>query len=156
MHKIQVQVDQRPQHKTRCTVYIEEKVVNSLEYISTGGNFLNRTLVVYFIHFTSQGNNKKCPMCSLYKQNLLPAGSNPRGTKRNDIWWMDVFYFAEIGNQRYIHNTNNTYSRFQTATLSCKNAAYVIKRVLERIAIKRILTQTKTGDPIAYVSNLMK
>ena len=36
-------MDQGPQHKTRYTKLLEEKVGKSLELIFTGGNFLNRT-----------------------------------------------------------------------------------------------------------------
>jgi hypothetical protein len=40
---------------------------------------------------------KKCPAWPLYNQTPLPTGSDPRGTKGNEIWQMDVFYFAEFG-----------------------------------------------------------
>jgi len=43
LHKTPVQMDQRPQHKTKHTYLIEEKVGNSLELIDTGDNFLKRT-----------------------------------------------------------------------------------------------------------------
>ena len=39
----------------------------------------------------------KCPTCSLYNQTPLPAGSNPKGTQRNEIWQMNVFHFVEFG-----------------------------------------------------------
>jgi hypothetical protein len=42
LHKTQVQVDQRPQHKKRYTKYIEQKMGNSLEFICTGDSILNR------------------------------------------------------------------------------------------------------------------
>ncbi|KAL6040906.1 hypothetical protein STEG23_037882 [Scotinomys teguina] len=40
---------------------------------------------------------KKCPTCSFYNQTPLPAGSNPKGIQRNEIWQMDVFHFMEFG-----------------------------------------------------------
>jgi hypothetical protein len=46
LHKAQVQVDQGPHHKTRYTES-NTKERKSLELIGTGGNFLNRTPVVY-------------------------------------------------------------------------------------------------------------
>ncbi|KAL6093972.1 hypothetical protein STEG23_020638 [Scotinomys teguina] len=43
MHKTQVQVDQRPQHKSVTLNLIEEKVGSTLERIGTGDHFLNIT-----------------------------------------------------------------------------------------------------------------
>jgi hypothetical protein len=43
MNKTQVQMDQRPQHKTRSLNLIEEKVGNNLERIGTGDNLVNKT-----------------------------------------------------------------------------------------------------------------
>ena len=45
--KDQAQVDKGPPHKTRYTKLIEEKVGKSLEHMSTGENFLNRTPMAY-------------------------------------------------------------------------------------------------------------
>ncbi|KAL6032102.1 hypothetical protein STEG23_033054 [Scotinomys teguina] len=59
---------------------------------------------------------RKCPTCSFYNQTPLPAGCNPKGTQRNDIWQMDVFHFAEFGKLKYVHHTIDTYSGFQWAT----------------------------------------
>ena len=71
-------------------------------------------------------------MCSLYNQIPLPAGSNPRSTKINDIWQMYVFHFAEFGKQTYIHHTIDTFSGFQWATaLSSEKADCVITHLLE-------------------------
>ncbi|KAL6030018.1 hypothetical protein STEG23_006786 [Scotinomys teguina] len=56
---------------------------------------------------------RKCPTCSFYNQTLLPAGCNPKGTQRNDIWQMDVFHFAEFGKLKYVHHAIDTYSGFQ-------------------------------------------
>ena len=41
MHKAQVLVDQRPQHKSSYTDLIEDKMENSLEHIVPEDNFLN-------------------------------------------------------------------------------------------------------------------
>ncbi|KAL6038242.1 hypothetical protein STEG23_034915 [Scotinomys teguina] len=56
---------------------------------------------------------KKCPTCSFFNQTPLPAGSNPKGIQRNEIWQMDVFYFTEFGRLKYVHHTIDTYSGFQ-------------------------------------------
>ena len=48
LHKTQVQVDQRPQHKTGYTNLIKEKVGNNLKLIGIGDNFLNRTPMLRF------------------------------------------------------------------------------------------------------------
>jgi hypothetical protein len=50
---------------------------------------------------------RKSPTCSLYNQTPLPAGNNPKGTQRNEIWHIHVFHFTEFG--KYI----DTYSEFQ-------------------------------------------
>ena len=41
-HKIQLQTNQRPQHKTRCTEPHKEKVRNRQKCIGIGDNFLNK------------------------------------------------------------------------------------------------------------------
>ena len=52
MHKSQVQVDQRPQHKSRYMNQIDEKVRNNFEHIGTGDNFLNRTPITWVLRLT--------------------------------------------------------------------------------------------------------
>ncbi|KAL6030846.1 hypothetical protein STEG23_024726 [Scotinomys teguina] len=100
---------------------------------------------------------RKCPTCSFYNQTLLPAGCNPKGTQRNDIWQMDVFHFAEFGKLKYVHHTIHTYSGFQWATaLSSEKADSVIKHLLEVMAIMGIPAQIKTDNAPAYVSGKMK
>lgn len=48
-----------------------------------------------------------------------------KGTKRNDIWQMDIFHFAEFGKLRYIHYTTDMYSGCKLATdLSSKKDCY--------------------------------
>lgn len=97
---------------------------------------------------------KKCPTCSLYNQILLPAGSNPKVTNRNDIWHMDVFYFAGSGKQRYVYHTIDMYSGFQWATaLNSEKAACVITHLLKIMGIMGITAQIKTDNVPAYVSN---
>ena len=59
---------------------------------------------------------KRYPTCSFYNQTPLPAGSNPKGTQRNEIWQMDVFYFTEFEKLKYVHHTFDTYTGFQWAT----------------------------------------
>ena len=57
-----------------------------------------------FFLATSQGNKKMFSASSLYNQILLPAGSNPKGIQRNEIWEMDAFHFAEFGKLNYVHH----------------------------------------------------
>ncbi|KAL6067262.1 hypothetical protein STEG23_006100 [Scotinomys teguina] len=100
---------------------------------------------------------RKCPTCSFYNQTPLPAGCNPKGTQRNDIWQMDVFHFAEFGKLKYVHHTIDTYSGFQWATaLSSEKADSVITHLLEVMAIMGIPAQIKTDNAPAYVSGKMK
>ena len=98
-----------------------------------------------------------CPTCSFYNQTPLPAGTNPKGTERNEILQMDVFYFAEFGKLKYVHHTIDTYSGFQCATaLSSEKADSVITHLLEVMAIMGIPTQIKTDNGPEYVSRKMK
>ncbi|KAL6087838.1 hypothetical protein STEG23_011789 [Scotinomys teguina] len=100
---------------------------------------------------------RKCPTCSFYNQTPLPAGCNPKGTQRNDIWQMDVFHFAEFGKLKYVHHTVDTYSGFPWATaLSSEKADSVIMHLLEVMAIMGIPAQIKTDNAPAYVSGKMK
>ena len=52
MHKTQVQMDQRPQHKARQLNLIKEKVESTLECIGTGDHFLNITLAAQTLRET--------------------------------------------------------------------------------------------------------
>ncbi|ERE69715.1 sorting nexin-6-like protein [Cricetulus griseus] len=75
---------------------------------------------------------KNCPTCSFYNQTPLPAGCNPKGIRRNEVWQMDVFHFAEFGNLKYVHHTIDTFSGFQWATaLNSEKADSVITHLLE-------------------------
>ena len=95
--------------------------------------------------------------CSLYNQTPLPAESNPKGTQRNEIWQMDVFYFAEFGKLKYVHHTIDTYAVFHWATsLSSEKADSVIINLLEVVAIMGIPAQIKTDNGPANVSRKMK
>ncbi|ERE72103.1 HERV-K-3q27.3 provirus ancestral Pol protein [Cricetulus griseus] len=46
---------------------------------------------------------RNCPTCSFYNQTPLPTCCNPKGIRRNEVWQMDVFHFAEFGNLKYVH-----------------------------------------------------
>ena len=95
--------------------------------------------------------------CSFYNQTQLPAGNNPKGTQRNEIWQMDVFHFSEFGKLKYVHHAIDTYSGLQWATaLSSEEADSVITHLLEIMAIIGIPTQIKADDVPAYVSKKMK
>ena len=100
---------------------------------------------------------RRCPTCSLYNQTLLSVGSNPKGIQRNEIWHMDVFYFAEFGKLKYVHHTIDTYSSFQNATaLSLEKTELLITHLLEVMVIMGIPAQIKTDNAPAYVSKKMK
>jgi hypothetical protein len=47
LQKAQVQVEQRPQHETNYTEPDRREVGKNLEFISIGGNFLNRTQMAH-------------------------------------------------------------------------------------------------------------
>ena len=51
-----------------------------------------------------------CSTCSFYNQTPLCRESNPKSTKRDETWQMDVFHFAEFGKLKYVHHTIDTYS----------------------------------------------
>lgn len=77
---------------------------------------------------------KTCHNYSLYNQISLPAGSNPKGKQRNEIWQKDVFHLTEFGRINYIHHTIDTYSGFQRVTaLRSVTADYQKQWLLEGI-----------------------
>ena len=79
--------------------------------------------------------------------------NHPKGTQRNDICQMDVLYFAEFGNLKYVHHIINTYSCFQwVIALSSEKADSVIMPLLEVMAIMDIPAQMKTDNGPTYVS----
>ena len=87
---------------------------------------------------------KRYPTYSLYNQTPLPAGTNPKGTQRNEIWQMDVFHFAEFGKLKYVHHIIDTYSGFLWATaLSSEKTDSVITYLLEVMDIMGIPAQIK-------------
>ncbi|MEJ1274732.1 amelotin [Cricetulus griseus] len=100
---------------------------------------------------------RNCPICSFYNQTLLPAGCNPKGLRRNEIWQMDVFHLTEFGNLKYVHHTIDTFSGFQWATaLNSEKADSVITHLLEVMAVMDIPAQIKTDNAPAYVSTKME
>ena len=100
---------------------------------------------------------KRCPTCSFHNQTLLPAGSNPKGTQRNEIWQMVMFHFVDFGKLKYVHHTMDTYSGFQwEIDLSSEKADSVITHLLEIMAIMGILAQINTDNDPAYASKKMK
>ena len=54
MHKTQIQVNQRHQHKTRYTEHKRKKSGNSLERIATGVSFQNRTVIAQALRTTAK------------------------------------------------------------------------------------------------------
>ena len=100
---------------------------------------------------------ERCLACCFYSQTLLPVGSNPKGTQRNEIWQIDVFHFVEFEKLQYVHHTIDTYSGFPWATaLSSDKADSVITHLLEVMVIICILVQIKIDNCPAYVSKKMK
>ncbi|MBV2133725.1 DDE-type integrase/transposase/recombinase [Pseudomonas sp. MAP12] len=100
---------------------------------------------------------RNCPTCSFYNQTPLPAGCNPKGIRRNEVWQMDVFHFAEFGNLKYVHHTIDTFSGFQWATaLNSEKADSVITHLLEVMAVMGIPAQIKTDNAPAYVSTKLE
>ena len=55
---------------------------------------------------------RKWSTCSLYNQTLLPAGSSPKNTRRNEILQMECF-ICRIVKLKYVHHTIDTYSGFK-------------------------------------------
>lgn len=97
---------------------------------------------------------KNCPICSLYNQALLPAGSKPKGTQRNETWQTDVFHFAEFGKLTDAQNVTDTYSGLQWASaLSSEKADSIF---IKMMAIMGIPLQIKTDTTSSYVSIKMK
>ena len=74
--------------------------------LATTHHVNSRSLKKYFSITWQQAKEiiRKCPTCSLYNQIPLPAGSNSKGTQRNEILQMDVFYFVEFGKLDYVHH----------------------------------------------------
>ncbi|MGE9714896.1 DDE-type integrase/transposase/recombinase [Escherichia coli] len=100
---------------------------------------------------------KNCPTCSFYNQTPLPAGCNPKGIWRNEVWQMDVFHFAEFGNLKYVHHTIDTFSGFQWATaLNSEKADSVITHLLEVMAVMGIPAPIKNDNAAAYVSTKLE
>ena len=83
---------------------------------------------------------KRYPTCSFYNQIMLSAGSNPKGSQKNEIWQMEVFHITEFGKLKYVHHTIDTYSGFQWATaLSSEKADSVIMHLLKDMDIMGML-----------------
>ena len=100
---------------------------------------------------------RNCDTCPFYNQPSLPAGSNPKGTQRNEIWQMNVFQFPEFGKMKYVHHTINIYSGMHWATaLSSEKADAVLTHLLEAMAIMGIPAQIKTDNAPSYVSQKKK
>lgn len=91
--------------------------------------------------------------CHLSTTATLPsAGSNPKGTQRNKIQQMDMFYFAKFRKLKYVYSTIDAYSKFQWETsLSSKRADFVITHLLEVMTI-----QLKTDNALTYMSSKIK
>ena len=95
---------------------------------------------------------RKCPTCSLYNQTPLPAGSNPKGTQRNEIWQIDVFHFVEFGKLKYVHHTIDTYSDCQwVIPLSLIGKGWFGNQTSAR-SYDHIHVQIKTDNAPAYMS----
>lgn len=70
----------------------------------------------FFYHLaTSQGNHNELPYLFFVQPNSLPARSRTKGSQRNKICQIDVFYFSESGKLKYMHHTIDIDSEFQGA-----------------------------------------
>ncbi|KAL6085047.1 hypothetical protein STEG23_014217 [Scotinomys teguina] len=85
MHKTQVQVDQRPQHKSVTLNLIEEKVGSTLERIGTGDQFLNITPTAQTLSVTiNQWDYMKL-------RSFCKAKDTITKTKRQPTEWEKIF-----------------------------------------------------------------
>ena len=96
----------------------------------------------------------RCPTFSFYNQTLLSTGSNPKGTQRNEIWLVDVFYFAEFEKLKYVHQ--NIFRFSMGTALSSEKADSVITHLFKVMVIIGIPTHIKTDNGQSYVSKKMK
>ena len=59
--------------------------------------------IFYVTWQQAKSHIKKGPTCFLYNQTSLHITGNPKGTKKNWIWKMDVFHFAEFEKLKFVH-----------------------------------------------------
>ena len=85
LHKTQVQVDHRPQHKTRYTKSNRKESGNCLECIGTGDKLLSRTPVAQALRLTID-------KCDLMKQkSFCKAKPTINKTKQQSTEWGKIF-----------------------------------------------------------------
>ena len=66
---------------------------------------------------------------------------------------MDVIYISSFGQQKYVHHTIDTYTRFQWATaLHSEKADTVITHLLSSFAVMGLPIELKTDNAPAYQS----
>ena len=72
---------------------------------------------------------RACPICSHHNGGVgLGCGVNPRGTKINEVWQVDVTHLQSFGHLRYIHVAIDTFSGFIWATAQAgEKAVHVIR-----------------------------
>ena len=91
----------------------------------------------------------------MYNQTSLHIVSNPKRTKRNEIWKMDIL-LCRIWKIKVCAHTSDICSGFQWAiALSSEKADSVITQHLEVKAIMGIPVQLKMDNDTSYVSSKM-
>ena len=85
LHKTQVQVDHRPQHKTRYTKSNRKESGNCLECIGTGDKLLSRTPVAQALRLTID----KCDLMKL--KSFCKAKPTINKTKQQSTEWGKIF-----------------------------------------------------------------
>ena len=74
---------------------------------------------------------KNCPNCAQFLPSLK-EGINPRGTKPNELWQMDVTHVPSFGKLQYVHVSIDTCSGVIHATpLAGEKVSHVITHCLE-------------------------
>ena len=101
---------------------------------------------------------KTCPVCSFHNKGVgIGIGVNPRGTKSNEVWQMDVTHIQSFGRLKYVHVTIDTYSKYIWASAqSGEKAIQVIRHLTCCFAIMGVPNTIKTDNGPAYVGSRMQ
>ncbi|RMC09851.1 hypothetical protein DUI87_13638 [Hirundo rustica rustica] len=94
-----------------------------------------------------------CPSCSRHAIPTLHAGVNPQGLKSCEVWQTDVTHFPELGRQKYIHVSVDTFSEAVFASAHTgEKAGDVIKHLIHAFSFMGIPRELKTDNGPAYKS----
>lgn len=98
-----------------------------------------------------------CPDCACLTPLPTTVGTDPRGLGVNEVWQMDVTHISSFGTLKYVHVSDDTYSKFFVAsTHEGEKARDVIKHMLWAIATLGAPEVVKTDNGSAYISQSMK